>query len=466
MTIPTSFLVGIFISILIITLFTVFDSLADTRFFEVLLISLALAFVFYSLGSIIIVKQGNEALVERLGRYQRKLGPGLNSIVPFLDSIILEDTTLERIFSISPTLTITKDGVPLEVEVVVFWRILDLERAYYSTEDVKSAIAHIASDNLRAKISSMELEKTFIYRDKISKALLEHLDKYTEYLGIKITRVEIGDILLAKAVLGEVPDTIEFAFHNGIDWSAFKYSFNLIIENEETEFSIQSIEDRGDGVLVVRIKVPTDANKAQIYKDFMISYEDKIKVLEAKYQSELQAKDAQVTLYRQQNADIQEIVKLLANRPVTVEVKAQAESKSMNESMDSSRKIEIGNVDGDFNASGSALNLGDISGILTNTINQIPFSPENDQLKELLRHFQTEIVADEKMLEDDKIEALKQIVHLSKVSRESNSEKKQTLAKRAIQMLRGIAVGLPDATQFVEACSKFLPLIAKLFGLP
>ena len=85
--------------------------------------------------------------------------------------------------------------------------------------------------------------------------------------------------------------TVDLIFRNGIDWRAFTYSFNqVIVENEDLELSIQSIENKGDGVVVVRVNVPPDANKANLHTLNLIkTMRAALKALEAKHQAELRA---------------------------------------------------------------------------------------------------------------------------------------------------------------------------------
>jgi hypothetical protein len=134
---------------------------------------------------------------------------------------------------------------------------------------------------------------------------------------------------------------------------------------------------------------------------------------------------------------------------------------------DSSRKIEIGSVSGDFNASGQALNLGDISGTVTNTINELPASPEPEKpgIKELLTQLQTAIEAEENLTPKNKEKALKQVKALAEASQNPNDEEKQDLADTAITMLKGLISGLPTAATLAEACSKLLPMISKFLGI-
>jgi len=155
---------------------------------------LALLIIGYSVGSVRIINQGTEALVERLGRYHRKLKPGLNFIVPILDYIVLKDSVREQILDVEKQAAITKDNVPLDVDAVVYWRILELELTYYAIENVEQAITELVITTLRSEIGKMKFETTFSSRDELNKALLSQLDEATEPWGVKVTRVEVQEI--------------------------------------------------------------------------------------------------------------------------------------------------------------------------------------------------------------------------------------------------------------------------------
>ena len=266
----------------------------------------------------------------------------------------------------------------------------------------------------------------------------------------------------------EVLDTIDLIFRNGVDWKAFVTSFKQVqVENEDTELTIQSIENKGDGVVVVKVQASPEADKEKIHSDFTRHYDLTLKAVEERYKAELQAKDEQIEIYRQQGSDMKEIVGLLASRPINVDVKATADSKAMQRSSDQSRKIEIGDVGGDFNASGSALNLGDISGTVTNTINQLPSSADPNQpgIKELLTQLQEAIATESTLNDGDKAEALEQVKALAEAGQNPGDGTRQKLAKRATRILKGIIDELPTAAKLAEACSQLLPAIASLLSL-
>ncbi|MFN6526716.1 pentapeptide repeat-containing protein [Nostoc sp. ChiSLP03a] len=266
----------------------------------------------------------------------------------------------------------------------------------------------------------------------------------------------------------EVLNTVDLIFRNGIDWKAFVNAFQTVQnQNADTELALQSIENKGDGVVVVKVGVPDGADKEKIHSDFTQSYQLALQAVEEKYKAVLQAKDEQIVIYRQQSGEMAEIVKLLANKPINVQVDNKVENKNMTNSNDASRKIEIGSVGRDFNASGQALNLGDISGTVTNTINELAASPEPDKpgIKELLTQLQAAIEADTNLAQEDKVEALEQVKALAEAGKNPQEGAMQKAAKTAIKILKGTISSLPSATKLVEQCSNLLPLISNFLGL-
>ena len=127
--------------------------------------------------------------LKRLGRYHRKLGPGLNFVVPFVDTIVVEETTREQVLDIEPQMAITKDNVSLEADAVIFWRILDLERTFYEIDDIEIALRNLVLTTLRSTIAQLNLEDTIASRGEMNRALLQQLDEGTAIWGVKITRV-------------------------------------------------------------------------------------------------------------------------------------------------------------------------------------------------------------------------------------------------------------------------------------
>jgi regulator of protease activity HflC (stomatin/prohibitin superfamily) len=151
-------------------------------------------------GSVRIVNQGNEALVERLGSYNKKLAPGLNFTFPFVDRIAYQETIREKVIEIPPQSCITRDNVSISVDAVVYWRIVDMEKAYYKVQDIKSAMVNVILTQIRSEMGQLELDQTFTARSEINELLLRELDVATDPWGVKVTRVELRDIIPSKAV--------------------------------------------------------------------------------------------------------------------------------------------------------------------------------------------------------------------------------------------------------------------------
>lgn len=156
----------------------------------------------YGVSSVRMVKEGRGALVERLGRYNRKLEPGLNFIVPLVEQVVLDDSLKEQILDILPRQAITKDNVDLEVDAIIYWRIYDLEKTFYAVENVELAMQELVVTTLRSEVGKTEFKELFSTRDDINRALLDVLDEATGPWGIKINRVEIQK-------LGPPPDVLE-----------------------------------------------------------------------------------------------------------------------------------------------------------------------------------------------------------------------------------------------------------------
>lgn len=151
-------------------------------------------------SSVRIINQGNEALVERLGSYNKKLNPGLNFVAPFIDRVAFQDTIREKVLDIPPQPSITRDNVAITVDAVIYWRIVDMEKAYYKVQDLQAAMVNLVLTQIRAEMGQLELDETFTARSQINENLLHELDVATDPWGVKVTRVELRDIIPSKAV--------------------------------------------------------------------------------------------------------------------------------------------------------------------------------------------------------------------------------------------------------------------------
>lgn len=151
-------------------------------------------------SSVKIVQQGNEALVERLGVYDRKLVPGPRFVIPVIERVAFRETIREKVLDIPPQPCITRDNVSITVDAVVYWRIVDMEKAYYKVQNLQNAMVNMVLTQIRAEMGQLELDETFTARSQINELLLRDLDIATDPWGVKVTRVELRDIIPSQAV--------------------------------------------------------------------------------------------------------------------------------------------------------------------------------------------------------------------------------------------------------------------------
>ncbi|NCJ06933.1 paraslipin [Synechococcales cyanobacterium C] len=151
-------------------------------------------------SSVRVVQEANAALVERFGNYRRRLDPGLNFVFPGLDKVVYKDNLKIKVLDIAPQNCFTCDNVMITVDAVVYWQVINIEKAYYKVENLESAMVNLVQTQIRAEMGKLELDETFTARAQLSEILLQELDSATDPWGVKVTRVEIRDITPSKAV--------------------------------------------------------------------------------------------------------------------------------------------------------------------------------------------------------------------------------------------------------------------------
>ena len=151
----------------------------------------------------IVVPQQSAYVVERLGRFSGTLGAGFHILIPFLDVIRYKHSLKESAVDIPAQVCITRDNVQVQVDGVLYLKILNPERASYGISDYMFAISQLAQTTLRSEVGKIDLDRTFEERTNINTSVVAELDKATEPWGVKVLRYEIknitppGDVLAA-----------------------------------------------------------------------------------------------------------------------------------------------------------------------------------------------------------------------------------------------------------------------------
>ncbi|MFN4245378.1 MAG: SPFH domain-containing protein [Brevinematia bacterium] len=161
---------------------------------NILLIILLSAIVILVALGLKTVPQGFNYVVERFGRFHRVLQPGLNLIVPIFDQIAYKINVREQVLDLPKQTIITKDNATVEVDAVVFYKVIDPKKAAYGVTNLNRAIEQLTMTNLRSIMGKLTLDESLSSRSQINEELGRELDLATDEWGTKITRVEIKDI--------------------------------------------------------------------------------------------------------------------------------------------------------------------------------------------------------------------------------------------------------------------------------
>ena len=154
-------------------------------------------------ASVRILREYERGVLFRFGRLRGAKGPGIILIIPFVDKMIKVDLRTVTL-DVPPQDVITRDNVPVKVNAVAYFRVMDPEKAIVEIENYKIGTSQIAQTTLRSILGQAELDDLLSRRDKINKELQVIIDERTDPWGIKVSIVEIKDV--------EMPETIQRAF--------------------------------------------------------------------------------------------------------------------------------------------------------------------------------------------------------------------------------------------------------------
>ncbi len=156
---------------------------------------IALVVFLVAARSIRIIPQNRVAIVQRFGRYHRTAESGITAVVPIVDKMLPKTDLREQVVAFKPQAVITNDNVGMQISTVIYYQVVDARAAEYEVANFSIALEQIAQTTLRNVIGNLILDKTLTARDEINAKLRTVLDEVTEKWGIRITRVELKEII-------------------------------------------------------------------------------------------------------------------------------------------------------------------------------------------------------------------------------------------------------------------------------
>lgn len=167
---------------------------------EIALVLFVIAVIFVT-RAVKVVPQQHAWVVERLGKYNGTLTPGLNFLMPFIDKVAYKHLLKEIPLDIPSQVCITRDNTQLQVDGILYFQVTDAMRASYGSSNYITAISQLAQTTLRSVIGKLELDKTFEERDIINAQVVQAIDEAALNWGVKVLRYEIKDLTPPKEIL-------------------------------------------------------------------------------------------------------------------------------------------------------------------------------------------------------------------------------------------------------------------------
>lgn len=165
--------------------------------------------VFLFSKTAVIVPAREKMILERLGKYRDTLNPGLHFLVPFIDTVSYRHEMREQVIEIPPQSCITKDNIQVEVDGIVYLKVMDAQLASYGIENYNIAAINLAQTTMRSEIGKLTLHESFSEREKLNEKVVCEIDKASRNWGIKLLRYEIMNINPTEGVVKTLEQAME-----------------------------------------------------------------------------------------------------------------------------------------------------------------------------------------------------------------------------------------------------------------
>lgn len=159
--------------------------------------------------TLIVVPMRESCVVERLGKFKLVLKPGFHFLIPFFDNISYRHETREQVLDIPSQTCITNDNMQVEVDGLVYLKVIDPKKASYGIGDYRNASVNLAQTTMRSEVGKLTLSRIFSERDTLNDKIVKEIDVASDSWGIKVLRYEIKNISPSKHVLATLEKQME-----------------------------------------------------------------------------------------------------------------------------------------------------------------------------------------------------------------------------------------------------------------
>jgi regulator of protease activity HflC (stomatin/prohibitin superfamily) len=165
------------------------------------------AFIFHN--TFVIVEMREEVILERFGKYHDTLQPGLHFTIPLVDRVAYRQETREQVLDVPHQKCITQDNIEVDVDGIVYLKVMDPYKASYGINDYRLAAVNLAQTTMRSEVGKITLDDTFSERDSMNEAIVEELDKASDPWGVKVMRYELKDIQPSQDIVRTMEKQME-----------------------------------------------------------------------------------------------------------------------------------------------------------------------------------------------------------------------------------------------------------------
>jgi hypothetical protein len=351
--------------------------------------------------------------------------------------------------------------------------VAQLVLANFSEADLRKAFlhaTHILGTNFNASILTGSCIKDWSFADIVGGGknyettflnidcdyiFLDFLEGHPKYIFSE-RRPHTGEFKPGdfERLIKKVQGTVDLIFSDGIDWKAFLEACeNLQAEADGTIFSIRTIDSQSDGSFVIRLQVPPELNKAEIQKYIEEKYKRALKIRETKYRKELNFRDREIEIYKRENTNLWEMVKLKASQPFNI---IQQQGDAM---MSGNKDIQI--VRGDNNRTAK----GDNSTFVQGDNNQISQGEQvsTTEVIEMLAYLEDQIQNLTALPETEREKSIKRL-EAAKVEASESEPDKESIAKSLKRVNETLNEAGKTTEEVKELVKALFPTVVKVAG--